>query len=478
MESLEPNGQGAAGAAPLSGAEGSEYRSLLRLGAPVFVTQLGIILVNFADTMMIGAYGDRVSGLAAAAFVNSLFMVPFVMLLGFAAGTTPLIGALFSRKADFELGRTGRAAMQVNILVAAIFTAIMAILYFFIDRFGQPEELLPVIRPYYLLMLANLVPTAIFNCCQQISNGTTDTATPMWVILGANLLNVIGNYILIFGHFGAPELGLTGAGLSTVGARIAGAIVMLALVRGMRRFRPYREGLRTPGTPAETRRKVWVTSYPVMIQSGVECFLWTFGAIVSGWYGKVQLASYQVVNTVAQLGFMIFMSFGVAISIRVANFTGLGDRRRVRRIAAAGLHLNLLLATAASLCFYFFGHDMARWFTGDEAVLAGAGLLIAPLILYQYGDAIQLTFANALRGTSHVKPLLWISLTAYCAVGIPLLLWLAVGLDMKNVGVYYSFTGALFAAAVMLYIAFRKAAAKIMPREEEKEGKGEDSVTF
>ncbi|MDE7160919.1 MAG: MATE family efflux transporter [Muribaculaceae bacterium] len=446
-------------------AYGSEYRNLLRLGAPVLVTQIGIILVSFADTMMIGAYGDRVSGLAAAAFVNSLFMIPIVMLLGFAAGTTPLIGALFSRKSDFELGRTGRAALQVNVIVSMAFTLLMGVLYFFIDRFGQPEELLPLIRPYYLLMLLNLIPTALFNCCQQISNGVTDTATPMWVILGANLLNVAGNYILIFGHFGAPEMGLAGAGVSTVIARVAGAVVMLLLVRNMRRFRPYAEGLRTPGTPGVIRRKVWTTSYPVMIQSGVECSLWTFGAIVSGWYGKVQLASYQVVNTVAQLGFMIFMSFGVAISIRVANYTGLGDRRAVRRIASAGLHINLLLATLASACFYFFGHDLATLFTDDARVLAAAALLIAPLILYQYGDAIQLTFANALRGTSHVKPLLWISLGSYLLLGVPLLLWLAVGMDMRNVGVYYSFSGALFAAAMLLFLSFRRAARFIGPKD-------------
>lgn len=457
---------------------GAEYSSLLRLGAPVFVTQLGIILVNFADTMMIGAYGDHVSGLAAAAFVNSLFMVPVVMLLGFAAGTTPLIGALFSRKADFDLGRTGRAALQVNLLVSVVFTVLMTILYFFVDRLGQPEELLPLIRPYYLLMILNLVPTAVFNCSMQISNGTTDTATPMWVMVGANILNVIGNYVLIFGHFCAPELGLTGAGIATTVARVTGAVVMLLLVRGMRRFRPYREGLRMPGVPGETRRKVWITSYPVMIQGGVECFLWTLGAIVSGWYGKVQLASYQVVNTVAQLGFMIFMSFGVAISIRVANYTGLGDRQSVRRIASAGLHLNLLLATSASACFYFFGHDMAQWFTNDSEVLAAAALLIAPLILYQYGDAIQLTFANALRGTSHVKPLLWISLVSYCVVGSPLLLWLAVGLDMRNVGVYYSFTGALFAAAVMLYAEFRSAASGIGVPDDEIKEKGNRETTF
>ncbi len=135
-----------------------EYASLGRLGFPVLITQLGIITVSFADTMMVGAYGDRVSALAAAAFVNSCFMVPIVMLIGFAGGMTPLIGALFGRRDDLRLGRTLRAGLQVNTLIVTLLTIVMGALYFFLDRFGQPEELLPLIRPYYLISLGNLIP--------------------------------------------------------------------------------------------------------------------------------------------------------------------------------------------------------------------------------------------------------------------------------------------------------------------------------
>ncbi|MDE6860428.1 MAG: MATE family efflux transporter [Duncaniella sp.] len=436
-----------------------EYKNLFKLGLPVLVTQVGIIVVNFADTMMVGAYGTE--ELAAAAFVNSLFMIATVMQIGFASGITPLIGALYSRGEHFETGRTLRAGLQINILLSLSFTFIMGMLYFFLDHFGQPEELLPLIRQYYLIILATLLPMSVFNCCQQTANGTTDTATPMWMILGANVLNIFGNYMLIFGNFGFPELGLAGAGLSTMTARyIAMTGILLMLTLG-RRYKPYREGLRSANGNGEIRRKVWVTSYPVMIQSGVECFLWSFGAIVSGWFGKIQLASYQVVNTIAQLGFMTYMSFGVATSIRVANYTGLRDTVGVRRITTAGMHLNLLLCTAASLVFYFKTEWLIHAFTSDTAVATAAMALVLPLILYQYGDAIQLTYANALRGTSNVKPLLWISLVSYIVVGIPFLLLLAKWCGLENVGVYYSFSGALLVAAILLHKAFRRTVSKM-----------------
>lgn len=433
----------------------TEYVNLLRLGAPVFVTQVGIIVVNFADTMMVGGYGTR--ELAAAAFVNSLFVVMMVMQIGFSSGITPLVGALFGKGDAAEAGRTLRAGVQVNLALSVVFTAIMAVLYFHLHRFGQPEELLPLIRAYYPIIAATLIPLSVFNCCQQTANGINDTATPMWMILGANVVNIFGNWLLIYGKLGCPELGLVGAGISTLTSRIVATVGIIAVFLLGKRYRPYMEGYRSARQLAPIRRKVWLTSYPIMIQNGVECFLWSFGAIVSGWFGKVQLAAYQVVNTIAQLGFMTYLSFGTATSIRVANFMGQRDIPSLRRITVAGLHINLVLCTVASLIFFFLGEPLIRVFTPDPAVIAVALLLVPPLILYQYGDAVQLTYACALRGTSVVKPLLWISLTSYVVVGVPFLLFMARTLGLEGQGIYLSYTGSLTLAAILLIRSYRRA---------------------
>ncbi len=431
-----------------------EYATLFRLGMPVMATQLGIIMVAFADTAMVGAYG--VNELAAAAFVNSMFMVPVVMQIGFASGITPLVGALFGRNDAEGAGRTLRAGLQVNAFVSLGLTVLMGILYFFLDHFGQPEELLPLIRQYYLIILASLFPMAIFNCSQQTANAVNDTATPMWIILGANILNILGNYVLIFGKWGCPELGLNGAGISTLVARWLSAVGILLVFALRNRYRPYFKGAIDSHKVGDVRVKVWHISWPMMIQSGVECGLWTLGAIVTGWFGKIQLAAYQVINTISQLGFMTFMSFGIAVSIRSANYTGTGDVSGVKRITVAGLHLNMILAAIASLVFLLWGDELTGFFTPDAEVLASAQLLLLPLVIYQFGDAIQLTFANGLRGTGNAKPFLWVALIAYIAIGVPAMFWLAVGLGKGNVGVYYSFSFALFSAAILLYLFFKK----------------------
>lgn len=435
-----------------------EYRELTKLGFPVLVTQAGIIVVSFADTMMVGAHST--DELAAAAFVNSLFVVATVMMIGFAAGMIPLVGALFGRGDHNGAGKTLKAGLQVNIAVAIAFTLIMGGLYFILDRFGQPEELMPVVRPYYLTVLASLIPMSVFNSFQQTSNALNSTKMPMWIILGANLLNVCGNWMLIFGHCGMPEMGLTGAGISTLVSRVAGATAIVIVFRRHKRYRPYIEAFKGSGKLADIRRRVWTTSYPVMVQNGIECALWAFGAIVCGWFGKLQLAAYQVVNTMAQLGFMTYMSVGIATSIRVANHNGINNFDGIRRSAVAGLNLTLILATAASLAFLLAGKHLIGLFTPDMAVINVAYTLIWPLVLYQYGDAVQLTYANALRGTGNVKPLLWVAIAAYIVIGVPSLLLLGNTLEMEAVGVYYSFSIALIAAALMLWTSFRRGVAR------------------
>ena len=420
----------------------------------MLVTQLGIIIVSFADTMMVGAYG--VDQLAAAAFVNSLFFIPTVMQLGFAGGLTPLIGALFGRGEDESTGRMLRAGVQSNIFLSLGMTVVMTVIYFFLDRFGQPEELLPLIRSYYLIILTSLLPMSLFNSFQQTCNGINDTSLPMWMILASNVLNIIGNYLLIFGHFGCPELGLDGAGYSTVTARYLSAIGLTAIFLHRKRYRIYMPGFHTSERLETLRTQVWKTSYPVMIQHGIECGLWSLGAVVCGWFGKIQIAAFQVVNTMSQLGFMIFMSFGVATAIRVANYTGVNDFAGIRRATSAGLKINLVLAAAASALFWFGGTHIIHLFTPDAEVIASALLLIVPLVIYQFMDATQLTYINAIRGTSRVKPLLWISVVSYVVVGTPAMMLLAKVCDLGNVGVYYSFDIALVAAAIFAAIVYHR----------------------
>lgn len=444
----------------------SEYKELFRLGSPLLLSQLGVILLAFTDTIMVGRYG--VNELAASAFVNSIYLIPNVMLMGLSGGITPLIGALFSKEDYHAAGRITRGSMQINLAVAALYTAIMAGIYFLLPYFGQPPELLDLIQNYYLILMMVAIPMSAYNVLMQTSNGITCTSVPMYATVFSICINIIFNYLLIYGKFGFPELGLAGAGIATVMARVVCFLLMYLAFRHMHRYQPYQEGFNNGKGLDKVRRTVWTTSWPVMIQNGLECSLWSIGAVVVGWYGAIQLAAYQVVNTIGQLGFMIYISFAAALAIRVANFTGLKDEKGARKATQAGIHINMVLATGASLVFIFAAKWLINIFIetgpnasdGNAVVISALGL-VAPLVVYQYMDALQLTCCNAIRGTSNVRPLMHISLWSYIIVGIPMLLLFASCFGLGNVGAYWSFCIVLLVAAVMAVYYFRKSVAEI-----------------
>ena len=202
------------------------YKALFLLGLPIVIGQVGVIILGFADTLMIGHHST--SELGAASFVNNVFNLAIIFSTGFSYGLTPIVGSLYGNKQFASVGQALRCSLLANLLVGLLLTLIMGILYLNVERLGQPEELLPLIKPYYIVLLISLVFVLLFNGFKQFTDGITDTKTAMWILLGGNVLNIIGNYILINGKFGFPELGLLGAGISTLFSRIVMVIVFAA----------------------------------------------------------------------------------------------------------------------------------------------------------------------------------------------------------------------------------------------------------
>lgn len=431
-------------------------KDIIRLGLPILVGQLGSIVVAFADTTMVGHYSTE--ALASASFVNNLFNVIIFASLGFAYGLTPLVGALFSQKRYGCIGALMRTAVLVNILFALLLTAIMTVVYFNLHRLGQPQELLPLIRPYFLIVLAGLIPLSVFNVFAQWSYAINRTRMPMWIILGANALNILGNYLLIYGHWGLPEMGLNGAGISTLLSRLVCAVVIVAIYFGSRRFADYRRGFLSSRIESRFIGQVNLTSWPVALQMSFESGSFTAAAVMAGWISAISLAAFQVVVILGTLGFCVYYSMAAAVSVLVSNAAGLGDNSMMRRTAFAGYRIMLVLATVSSLLFIFAGPQIMQFFSDDPQVIALALTLIFPLVLYQLGDATQITFANALRGTSNVMPMLWISLICYVIIGIPATYLLAFTLDLQLYGIILSFSVSLFiAGALFLYFFLRSA---------------------
>ena len=330
---------------------------------------------------------------------------------------------------------------------------------------GQPEELIPIIKPFFLIYLAGLIPMSVFNAFVQWSYAVRNTSMPMWILLLCNALNIIGNYLLIYGNYGFPELGLTGAGISTLFVRYLMAVLIVLIFFFKRSNRDYRAGFLSPDSKVTgaLMRKVISTSWPVALQMSCETAAFSTCAVFAGWLGTIELAAFQIIIVVGSLGFCIYYSIGTAIAVEVANEAGRSDLYHCRKIAFSGYIVMLVMACISSTVFICFAHTLMGFFTNDISVLSAAQALLVPLLLYQLGDATQITFANALRGTSHVMPMLWIAFFSYVVVGLTSTWTLAFPAGLGNYGIVLSFSVSLFMAAFLFLRSFlrvtRQAAA-------------------
>lgn len=428
------------------------YKSLTKLGIPIVIGQLGIVVVGIADNVMVGQFAT--DDLAAASFVNSVFNIPILFGLGFSYGLTPLVGQFFGKNDKFKIGRLLRNSLLVNLIMGILMTAIMTAVWFNVDKMGQPESLLPLIRPYFLLHLASLIFVMLFNSFKQFADGITDTKTPMYIMISANLLNIIGNYILIYGKLGLPAMGVVGAGISTLFSRIIMFVAFAILFYRNISYRPYLEGYKRSVYNLPDIKSLNKMGWMIGLQMGLETGLFSLTGIMIGWLGSIALAAHQVVVSISTLGFTIYYGVGAAISVKVSNYYGRGDITNARRVTMAGFHIILLLAVVASLIFLCSSNYIGYLFTTSAEVVSLVSTLMMMLLLYQFGDALQITYANSLRGIGDVVSMAVISFFGYLVIALPVCYIFGFVLNWGITGIWLGYPIGLTATGLMLCIRY------------------------
>lgn len=432
----------------------THYKALFKLGLPIVIGQLGMIVLGFADTLMIGHHSTE--DLAGASFVNNMFNLAIIFATGFSYGLTPIVGSLFGQGEQKAVGRTLKNALLVNGLIGIMLTLVMGALYLNILRLGQPEELLPLMRPYYIVLLISLIFVMLFNAFKQFADGITDTQTPMWLLIGGNVLNIFGNWVLIYGHFGFPEMGLLGAGVATLTSRILMLIVFVFLFFSSNRYRPAKEGFLAGKINRSDFLQLNKLGWPVGLQMGMETASFSLATIMVGWLGATALAAHQVMLTIGQLGYMMYYGMAAAVAVRASNFYGQKDTESVRHSASAGFHIILLMAICVSIPLFLLRNEIGGWFTDNDEVTLLVASLIVPFIIYQFGDGMQCNYSNALRGIADVKPVMYIAFIAYFIISLPAGYLFGFVFDWGLTGIWLSFPFGLTSAGLMFWGRFRK----------------------
>ena len=429
------------------------YKRNIRLALPVVLSQIGQVTVQLVDVMMVGHVGT--AELAASSFANNIFMIGMFFGMGITYGLTPLVGTSFGNSNLKQVVVWLKNGVFTHLIAAVTLMIVMLALYFFLPFMGQPAEVVQLAKPYYLLLCASYLPFMLFFSVKQFFEGVGNTKIAMHITLLSNVINVIVNYVFIFGKLGFPELGLNGAGIGTLVSRIFMPIAFFVFIVRIPRFRRY--FIMANLQPIKIKRVVEVLriGIPVGFQIIVEVIAFALGAIMMGWLGEIPLAAHQVAIGLASFTYMISLGISQANTIRVSHQMGVNNYKALKMAAFASTHLVLVFMLSMGVVFILARYSLPLLFTTDKRVVIIAAQLLIIAAFFQVFDGLQVVMLSTLRGMADVKIPMLMAFIAYLFIGIPTSYLLSFYFHAGPQGIWLGYLVGLGSAGVMFYFRFK-----------------------
>jgi len=446
-----------------------EFNYNTKLAVPVIMGMLGHTFVQFADNLMVGRLGT--AELAAVSLGNSFIFIAMSLGIGFSTAITPLVA-----EADGAGNKAnGKSALKHGLVLCTVLAislfGIILLCKPLLHFMKQPEEVVILAMPYLDLVAFSLVPLIIFQAFKQFSEGLSQTKYPMYATVLANVINIVLNYVLIFGNFGFPKMGIVGAAIGTLVARILMVLYLWYLLKSKKKFNDYVTGFNFRKIEKKVMNKIIGLGFPSALQMFFEVAIFTAAIWLSGVLGKNAQAANQIALNLSSMTFMFGMGLGVAAMIRIGNQKGLANFSELRRIGQSIFLLTLLIEIVFALLFYLGRH----WFptlyldgndvtniVDNTAVIVMAAELLLVAAVFQISDGIQVVVLGALRGLQDVKIPTLITFIAYWLIGFPISYYLGLHTEWGSTGIWIGLLTGLTASAIMLYIRFNYLTNKLI----------------
>ncbi len=438
-----------------------EFRYNWRLAAPVIMGMLGHTFVGLVDNIMVGQLGA--AELAAVSLGNSFFFVAMSLGIGFSTAITPLVAEADSEQ-NFARGKSAlKHGIVLCTLLALVLFAVMLFAKPLMYMMDQPQEVVVLALPYLDMVAISLIPLIIFQALKQYSDGMSLTKYPMYATIIANIINIFFNYVLIFGVWGFPKMGVVGAGLGTLISRFVMLFLMWYFLKRLEKTKAYLSGLKLFILEHSMIKKIISLGLPSALQMFFEVGIFTAAIWLSGTLGKNAQAANQIALNLSSMTFMIATGLSVTAMIRVGNQKGLKRPIELRRIAKSIFIMGLILAILFAAIFLVFNqtlptfyldlNDMEHFMDNQNVVQIAANLLIIAA-LFQISDSTQVVFLGALRGLQDVKIPTLITFVAYWIVGFPISYFLGASTRYGSIGIWIGLLAGLTASSIFLYIRF------------------------
>lgn len=437
----------------------SGYKATFLLAYPVVLSQLGHIMVGVVDTAMVGQIGTMEQ--AAVALSNSLYTLVLVFGLGVSYGVTPLVAAADSAKNFSENAALLKHGVIINTVLGILLFVLLFCLSPVLNLFNQKQEVVDLAIPFLNVMMLGMIPLCIFSGFKQFTEGLSYTRFAMIITIGANLLNILLNYVMIFGHWGFPAMGLMGSCWASFIARVVMALTMFAYVYYNKTFKPYWVGFSLRNISGDLTRRILAIGVPSGLQWVFEVGAFAFAVIMIGWISPKAQAAHQVALSIAATTYMMASGLSAAASVRVGNHAGLKDREGVRVAGFSAFIMVLGFMGICATCFVIFRNWLPVLFNQDPEVVSIASSLLIIAAFFQLSDGTQVVGLGALRGVKDVKIPTLITLLAYWAIGLPMSYVFAFKMNLGAQGIWYGLSLGLTIAAVLLFLRFNYVSKRV-----------------
>ena len=429
---------------------------MLRLATPVVIIQVGMMLMGVVDTILVGHISAV--ALAAVALGNLYFFGLGVFGMGTLMVLDPVVAQAVGARDDPAVARGIQRGVVVALLLATPATILLLLAEPFMLLARQPADVVPSAAAYAVRLAPGVVPFFLFVVLRQSLQSMHRTAPIMVTIIVGNLVNAALNWILIFGHFGAPALGVIGSAWATTISRWLLAVMLLALT--WPQLRPYLRPIRPEVWRREPLTRMLRLGLPIGCQYTLEFGAFAFVALMMGWLGTLAMAGHQVAINLASLTFMVPLGVADAASILVGHAVGRGDVPGTRGAARAALLCGIGFMSCTAVIFLALPGPLARLYSTEAAVVAVAVSLIPLAGVFQVFDGIQVVAGGILRGLGETKVAMLVNLVGYWFFGLPVSYLLGFVFGLGPMGLWYGLVLGLAAVATVLMVRVRMALAR------------------
>jgi len=437
----------------------THIRETIKLAIPVAIGQLGHIMLGVVDSFMVGKLGAE--PLAASALANGLFFLIMVLGIGMSHAITALVAIARGERNNEQCGVIVRQALIVNITFSVILTLITYGAAQLIDQMNQDIEVARLTKSYLEILSISIFPFMLFQTYRQFIEGLSFTKPPMYVAILANIVNVFGNWILVFGNLGFPALGLDGAGYATLITRLFMSISMMLFVLKAPRYKEYDPTLRFKSINFEVISRIIRIGLPSGLMYSMEVGAFALAAIIIGWLGSASLAAHQIAINLASISYMVVLGIASAATIRVGNALGRKNIADVRLAGLSAIILGSVFMSFTGIIFILFNKVLPQLYIIDSEVIGIASSLLIIAALFQLSDGVQAVGMGALKGITDVNVPMIITFVAYWLIALPVGYLLGFIFELNIIGIWLGLLLGLTVAAVLFVFRFRQKINKI-----------------